>query len=205
MATKQSTSYKTTTNLQTGQSKSFKTTYKTSTPTNIGKGGLGAIGRLGTIAITILAVSVGTALTQFNTLDLIETTPNYQLKNQYVAIDDPLNTINYIQYGEEVFTRVNDFIHIFSDAGQFAYGLWTGVVSIFGGDWNYVITSGDYTYIGNKFVREIFFGTIGTSLDDAKAYYNTLTTGAKQQYALDYAEFNFTIKWMYYSPAELNS
>jgi len=106
MANKQTTSFKTTTNLQTGQTQSFKTTYKTSTPTNIGKGGLTAIGRLGMIAITILVLGIGTAVDNFTIEDLIETNPNYNVNNTYIPIDDPLNNVNYLQYGDEVFDRI---------------------------------------------------------------------------------------------------
>jgi hypothetical protein len=119
MANKQTTSFKTTTNLQTGQSQSFKTTYKTSTPTNIGKGGLSAIGRLGMIAITIVVLAIGTSVDDFTIEDLVETNPNYNVQNTYIPIDDPLNNVNYLQYGDEVFDRIfneqSGFIALLSD------------------------------------------------------------------------------------------
>jgi hypothetical protein len=99
MANKQTTSFKTTTNLQTGQTKSFKTTYQTSSPTIIGKGGLSAVGRIQMIGITMIVISIGSAVDQFTLTDLEETTPNYNVQNTYIPIDDPLNNINYQQYG----------------------------------------------------------------------------------------------------------
>ena len=102
MANKQTTSFKTTTNLQTGQTKSFKTTYQTSSPTNIGKGGLSAVGRIQMIGITMIVLSIASAVDQFTLTDLEETTPNYNVQNTYIPIDDPLNNINYQQYGAGV-------------------------------------------------------------------------------------------------------
>lgn len=189
MSTKQTTSFKTTTNLQTGQSQSFKTTYKTSSPTNIGKGGLGAIGRLGMISITILSISVGSALTEFTTSDLIETAPNYQLKNQFVSIDDPLNTINYVQYGEGVVTRLNDFIVSFSDIGLAAKSYYDSLIEIL-----------QLTPIQASFNFNIF-----NSLENAQDHYDTLTQEEKDIYAEVYDSLTFLLDWFYYSPAQLSA
>jgi hypothetical protein len=184
MSTKQTTSFKTTTNLQTGQSQSFRTTSKTSSRTNIGKGGLGAIGRLGIIAITILGISVGTSLNEFTTSDLIETAPNYQLKNQFVPIDDPLNTINYVQYGSGVFNRLHDFVIGFSDLGLTAKSYYDSL-----------------TYSYSSFSNFNIFN----SLENAQDHYDTLTQEEKDIYAEVYDSLTFLLDWFYYSPAQLSA
>jgi hypothetical protein len=194
MATKQTTSFKTTTNLQSGQTQSFRTTYKTSTPTNIGKGGLGAIGRLGMIAITILAISVGSSLTEFTTSDLIETTPNYQLKNDFVSIDDPLNTVNYVQYGSGVFNRLHEFVIGFSDFGLLAKSYWDEVVALF---------EPEVVDAAVSFLTD--FNRIFVSLQDAKDTYDSLSPSNKVAYGVFYDSLNWLTKWMYNSPAELTA
>lgn len=194
MATKQTTSVKTTTNLQSGQTQSFRTTYKTSTPTNIGKGGLGAIGRLGMIAITVLAISVGSALTEFSTSDLVETAPNYQLKNEFVPIDDPLNTINYVQYGEGVFDRLHEFVIGFSDFGLTAKSYWDEIIGIF-----------DPEAVDAAVNILVNFNRILTNLQDASDIYDAMTSSDKVAYGVIYPEILWIVKWMYYSPAELTA
>jgi hypothetical protein len=66
---------------------------------------LTTIGQLNMIAITILVIGVGSSVNQFTTSDLQQTNPNYKQTNTYIPYDDPLNNINYIQYGEGVFNR----------------------------------------------------------------------------------------------------
>lgn len=127
MATKTSSSVKTTTNLQTGSTQSFKTSYKTKTPTNIGKGGLSQLGRAGAITITIISVSVGSAMFQYNVNDLTSITPNYNQTNTFIPIENPLETINYQQYGEDVIDNLMFFIEPLSAIGQTAFGFWDQV------------------------------------------------------------------------------
>jgi hypothetical protein len=134
MSVKQTTSVKTTTNLNTGSIKSFKTSYKTSSPTNIGKGGLTALGRAGMITITIISVSVGSAMFQYNVNDLISITPNYNQHNVFIPIEDPLNTINYQQYGEDVISNLMLFIEPLSFIGQSAFNFWDNVMRLFFND-----------------------------------------------------------------------
>jgi hypothetical protein len=99
MANKQTTSFKTTTNLQTGQSQSFRTSYKTRT-------GLSSITRIQMIGISIIVLGIGSTVDNFTVDDLVETTPNYNVVNDFIPIDDPLNTINYTQYGQELFDNL---------------------------------------------------------------------------------------------------
>jgi hypothetical protein len=99
MATKTSSSIKTTTNLQTGSTQSFRTSYKTRT-------GLSSIARIQMIGISIIVLGIGSTVDNFTIDDLLETTPNYNVINDFIPIDDPLNTINYSQYGQEVFDNL---------------------------------------------------------------------------------------------------
>jgi hypothetical protein len=66
---------------------------------------LTTIGQLQMIGISIIVLAIGTSVAQFQLSDLVVTTPNYNVQNTYIPIDDPLNNVNYIQYGEEVFNR----------------------------------------------------------------------------------------------------
>ena len=208
MSVKQTTSLKTTTNLNTGSSKSFRTTYKTSTPTNIGKGGLSAIGRAGIIFITILSVSVGTASLQFTSADLIETTPNYQVKNDFIPIDDPLNNINYIYYGEDVLDRLMTFTNGFADVGRFAYaGVYT-VINFFENPVMYVFNldpDDPNLEVFNWYVKLNRVLTFG-DLESAQEWYFDLTLGNQLLYEFTiYPEIFILARWMFYSPEELNS
>jgi hypothetical protein len=71
------------------------------------------------IAITLLVIGIGTAVDDFGIEDLVETNPNYNVNNTYIPIDDPLNNVNYLQYGDEVFDRIfneqSGFIALLSD------------------------------------------------------------------------------------------
>jgi len=71
----------------------------------VASGLLTTIGQLNMIGITILVIGVGSTIDQFTTTDLQQTNPNYKQTNTYIPYDDPLNDINYIQYGEGVFNR----------------------------------------------------------------------------------------------------
>jgi hypothetical protein len=206
MAVKQTTSLKTTTNLQTGKVKSFQTTYKTSTPTNIGKGGLSVLGRAGIIFITILAVSVGTATIQFTTTDLIETTPNYQVKNDFVSIDDPLNDINYIQYGEEVVDNIMGFVNGFSAVGEFAYaGVYT-IINFFENPVMYILNlepDDPNLEVFNWYVKLNRVTTFG-DLESAIEWFENLSLGNQLLYTETlYPEIFILARWMFYSPEEL--
>lgn len=192
MSTKTSSTLTTTTNLQTGQIKSFKTTSKTSSPTNIGKGGLSAVGRLGMIAITILAVSVGSAVDQFTTSDLIQTNPNYQVNNDFIPIDDPLNTINYVEYGSEVFDNLKEFWQGFSDMGMKAKNLWDKIVTFF---------EADSTETATNFLVD--YNRLLTNLTTAQTKYDLLSASDKLVYGHFYSGIEWFVKWLYYSPTEL--
>jgi hypothetical protein len=99
---------------------SFQTTAKRKLTRGETAGGLlTTIGQLQMIGITIVVLSVGTAVGKFDIDDLIVTTPNYQVNNEYVPINDPLNTVDYITYGEDVFDKFFDidtgFIAVLND------------------------------------------------------------------------------------------
>jgi hypothetical protein len=206
MAVKQTTSFKTTTNLQTGKVKSFQTTYKTSTPTNIGKGGLTALGRAGIIFITILAISVGSATIQFTTTDLIDLTPNYQVQNDFIPINDPLNNINYIQYGEDVVDNVMAFVNGFSTVGEFAYaGVYT-IINFFENPVMYILNldpEDPNLEIFNWYVKLNRVLTFG-DLESATEWFENLSLGNQLLYTETlYPEIFFAARWMFYSPEEL--
>ena len=208
MSVKQTTSLKTTTNLNTGSTKSFKTTYRTSTPTNVGKGGLSVLGRAGIILITMIAVSIGSATVQFTTADLIETTPNYQVKNDFIPIDDPLNDINYLQYGDQVVDNLMIFVNSFSAVGNFAYaGVYT-VINFFENPVMYIFNlepDDPNLEVFNWYVklnRVLNFG----DLEAAQEWFDNLSLGNQLLYEFTlYPEIFFAARWMFYSPEELNS
>jgi hypothetical protein len=208
MSVKQTTSLKTTTNLQTGKVKSFKTTSTTSTPTNIGKGGLSALGRAGIIFITMLAISIGTATIKFTTNDLIETTPNYQVKNDFVPIDDPLNDINYIQYGEEVVDNLMTFVNGFSAVGEFAYaGVYT-IINFFENPVMYIFNlepDDPNLEVFNWYVKLNRVLTFG-DLESATVWFENLSLGNQLLYTETlYPDIFSLARWMFYSPEELGA
>jgi hypothetical protein len=69
---------------------------------------LTTIGQIQMIGITMIVISIGSAVDQFTLTDLEQTTPNYNVQNTYIPINDPLNNINYQQYGAGV---VDAFFH----------------------------------------------------------------------------------------------
>jgi hypothetical protein len=216
MPNKQTTSFKTTTNLQTGQSQSFKTTYKTSSPTNIGQGGLSAIGRLGMISITIVVLAIGTSVDDFTIEDLVETNPNYNVQNTYIPIDDPLNNVNYLQYGDEVFDRIfneqSGFIALLSDITDTATNVSSCLSDIPGCIGNiFFQNETDIDEINNP-LADTFTDTFGSErvfylrsfyvlgYPDPYVIYQQLTTEEKE-FILDYegeymdAEKTFMVDW----------
>jgi hypothetical protein len=146
------------------------------------------------IAITILAISLGSSLTEFTTSDLVETNPNYQLTNDFVPIDDPLNTVNYIQYGDDVFDRLHGFIVGFSDFGLLVKGYWDEVIAVFEPE----AVDAAVTFL-------IDFNRIFKTLEDATDIYDAMSSSNKTAYGVFYPEINWLVKWMYYSPAELTA
>jgi hypothetical protein len=204
MPTKSTTSIKTTTNLNTGKIKSFRTTYQTKTSGNFGKSGLTQLGRAGTIFITILAISVGSAVSIFTLEDLNETTPNYQVINDFVPIDDPMTDINYLEYGDGVVDNLMDFINGFSAVGEFAYaGVYT-VVRFFQNPVMFVLNAEPDDPNLNVFNWQTKANRILTNIEDAQEWYAELTLGNQLLYEMEiYPSIFILAKWMYYSPAQL--
>jgi hypothetical protein len=66
---------------------------------------LTTIGQLQMIGITIVVLSVGTAVGKFDIDDLVSISPNYNVNNQYIPIDDPLNNVSYQAFGADVFDK----------------------------------------------------------------------------------------------------
>jgi hypothetical protein len=106
------------------------------------QGGLSSIARLEMIGITILSIAVGSSVSDFTTSDLIETNPNYQLTNTYVSIDDPLNNVNYQQYGTQVVGNLTAFLGALGGAGNLAKNLWDGITNFIGDSW--IETTGSF-------------------------------------------------------------
>jgi hypothetical protein len=194
MSTKTTSSVKTTTNLQTGSTQSFRTSYKTKTPTNVGTAGLSSLARLEIIGITILTISIGSSLNEFTIQDLEEISPNYQLKNQFVPIEDPLNTINYIQYGDEVFDNLISFVQGFSNVGNIVKTYWDDVISF---------VESDELETAVNFLTD--FNRLFTNINDAQDLYDAMTGSNKVAYATFYDDITWFVKWVYYSPAELTA
>jgi hypothetical protein len=94
-------------------SRSMTTTRRKMTRGETAGGLLTTIGQIQMIAITIIVLAVGSVISDFDTDDLIQTTPNYNQTNTYIPIDDPLNNVDYQQYGTQVFGT------FFGDTGLF--------------------------------------------------------------------------------------
>ena len=206
MATKNSSSFNITTSSSIGVdskgktfSRSSKTTSQTISKRNMTRGEtagglLTALGQIQMIGITIFAISVGSTLNQFTTSDLIETAPNYQVVNDFVPIEDPLNTINYVQYGEEVVNNLHSFVIGFSDFGLLVKGYWDEVVSVFEPE----AVEAAVTFL-------IDFNRLFKTLEDATDIYDSMSASNKIAYGNFYPDINWLVKWMYYSPAELTA
>jgi hypothetical protein len=206
MATKNTSTFNVTTSSSVGVdakgktfSRSSKTTSETISRRKMTRGEtagglLTGIFQIQMIAITILAISLGSTLTEFTTSDLVETNPNYQLTNDFVPIDDPLNTINYIQYGDDVFDRLHGFIIGFSDFGLLVKSYWDEVLGIF-----------DPQAIDGALNILINFNRLLTNYEDALLVYDSMTFGEQALYDDFYDDVLWLAKWMYYSPAELTA
>jgi hypothetical protein len=206
MATKNTSTFNVTTSSSVGVdakgktfSRSSKTTSETISRRKMTRGEtagglLTGIFQIQMIAITILAISLGSTLTEFTTSDLVETNPNYQLTNDFVPIDDPLNTINYIQYGDDVFDRLHGFIIGFSDFGLLVKSYWDEVLGIF-----------DPQAIDGALNILINFNRLLTNYEDALLVYDLMTFGEQALYDDFYDDVLWLAKWMYYSPAELTA
>ena len=136
--TNYSSSTTTSTNLTTGK----KSTIQTSTVTKRRLGakeqaqlGLSSIFRIEMIGITIITIAIGSAVSDFTTADLIETNPNYQVNNSYVGYIDPLEEINYVQYGANVVSNLTGFFSALSGVGNFAKNMWDGINNFVGDSW----------------------------------------------------------------------
>lgn len=131
MANKTSQNFNVTTSSSVGVDAKGKTFSRSSTTTSEtitkrrltareqAQGGLSSIVRFEMITITLLVLGIGTAVDDFTIEDLVETNPNYNVNNTYIPIDDPLNNVDYLQYGDEVFDRIfneqSGFIALLSD------------------------------------------------------------------------------------------
>jgi hypothetical protein len=176
MAVKQSTSIKTTTNLQTGSSQSFRTTYKTTTPGSF-------FARIQMIGISIIVISIGTAVVQFDKQDLIDFNPNYNLINQYQAVEDPLTHYNYIPYGEDVLGSLIGFVEFLSPFGEFAQAGWTLFFSIANAD-DLEFVGQPNTSFGQTFGANRVLSLSQMRFSSLKAYYDELSP-AEREWVLD--------------------
>lgn len=169
------------------------------------QGGLSNLARLEMIGITILTISIGTSVSQFTTSDLIEITPNYQTNNTYIPIEDPLETINYAQYGEEVFDNAYSWIQALSATGQWASAGVNTIVRFFENPVMSIFSLEDDPNLSvfNWYVKA---NRILTTIENAQAWYDQLTIGDQINYELNiYPDIFFLLKWQYYSPAELTA
>jgi hypothetical protein len=206
MATKNSSSFNVTTSSSIGVdskgktfSRSSKTTSQTTSKRKMTRGEtagglLTSLGQIQMIGITIFAISIGSTMSQFTTSDLIVTTPNYQVVNDFVPIDDPLNTVNYVQYGEEVVNNLHSFVLGFSDFGLLVKSYWDGVVSFF---------EPEILDAAVMFLTD--FNRLFKNLEDSSNLYDAMSAGDKALYSQFYPDIYWVVKWMYYSPAELTA
>jgi len=168
MAVKQSTSIKTTTNLQTGSSQSFRTTYKTSTPGS-------SLARIQMIGISIIVISIGTAVIQFDRDDLIAFNPNYNLINEYQAVEDPLTHYNYIPYGEDVLGSLIGFVEFLAPFGEFAQAGWTFLFSF-----SDIETNAPVGSFLDEFGSDRVLTLSQFRFSSLKAYYDELTPNERE-------------------------
>jgi len=84
--------------------------------------------RLTMIGITIFTVSVGSVVSEFGYNDLAAFNPNYELRNEFETIEDPLTHYDYTVYGETVLDTVVGYVTVLGGFGEFAKGLWDGIL-----------------------------------------------------------------------------
>jgi hypothetical protein len=87
---------------------SISTTRRKLTRGETAGGILTTLGQLEMIGITIVVLSIGSTIYNFDVEDLTAMTPNYNVRNSFIPIENPLETINYQPYGENLFTNFFD-------------------------------------------------------------------------------------------------
>lgn len=180
------------------------------------QGGLSTIVRFEMISITLLVIGLGTAVDDFTIADLVETNPNYNVNNTYISIDDPLNNVNYLQYGDEVFDRIfneqsgfiavlNDLTEVASDVIECSSDLQACVGNIFfknQEDIDELTTPLPDTFTDTFGSERVFYLRTWYVLGGSKPYtlYQQLTNDEKE-FILDYtgdymdAEKTFMVDW----------
>jgi hypothetical protein len=204
----------------------FLSGFKTSSPTNFGQGGLSTIGRLEIIAITILVIIMSQPLNDFDKGDLEDFIPNYQLNNQYVSVDDPLNHYNYQQFGEGVIQRLYDWSVPFEQVGIGIKGFWDTTIDFITGQPLSNSTLGNFSEeFGNDRQYQLYLISRETR-SNAKVFEamttsernwildNTLTTTGEEA-LFDFSRFNLIyfdsldlfgggIKWWFTEPSVID-
>jgi hypothetical protein len=140
---------------------------------------LTTIGQLQMIGISLLVISIGTAVVQFDESDLISTTPNYNLVNQYVPIADPLNNVDYQQYGEGVFDSLIGFVEFLQPFGDFAQAGWTLFFQIADTD-NLEFVGQPNTSFGQTFGANRVLTLSQMRFSSLKAYYDELSPDERE-------------------------
>jgi hypothetical protein len=102
----------------------------------VGNVGLATLGRLGAIGITIMAISIGSSYVNFGVSELVQNTPNYNVTNTYIPIDDPLNDIDYNVYGQPIIENIRSYLRNLEWFGGVANAMWRGIVIFFGGEFD---------------------------------------------------------------------
>jgi hypothetical protein len=123
-----------TSNVQTG-AKQFQTTSTTRRKLTRGEtagGLLTTVGQFGMITITLITLSISTALNQFDKDDLEAFLPNYDIQNSYVDVDNPLEHYNYQPFGEDVIDNILGWIIPLSVVGQTVNSFWTNTINFTG-------------------------------------------------------------------------
>jgi hypothetical protein len=130
-------------------SRSSKTTSETITRRKLTTGELSGgllttIGQIQMIGITIFVLIVSQPLNDFDKGDLEDFIPNYQINNQYVAVEDPLNHYNYQQFGEGVVDRLWAWVEPFEQLGIGIKGFWDSTIDFISGQPLSNSTLGDF-------------------------------------------------------------
>jgi hypothetical protein len=141
--------------------------------------GLDWANRLTMIGITIFTVSVGSVVSEFGYNDLAAFNPNYELRNEFETISDPLTHYDYTVYGETVLDTVVGYVTVLGGFGEFAKGLWDGIlyfVTLGGSD---SVFYGSFTdEFGEARFNEIL--SFYSQIPSKALLFNALTTLEKQ-------------------------
>jgi hypothetical protein len=181
---------------------SISTTRRELTRGETAGGLLTTIGQFGMITITLITISISTALNKFDINDLETMTPNYNQINTYIPIENPLETINYQVYGEDVIDNILGWITPLSEFGTLALGwydnLYRNITNPFGPP---VYEGGFNDVFGDeRWAQIIYMARIGKLPPDI---YDYLTT-TERDWVVDNADHFTTQETAFFDKSYFN-